>query len=100
MIAYEVTAVVSDPLISQYESYMTGRHIPDVLATGCFVGASISRGDPGKYRISYLARDQAAFDRYLADHAPALRDHFTQHFPQGVALSRQVWQTMEEWAHV
>ncbi len=99
MIAYEVTAVVSDPLISQYESYMAGRHIPDVLATGCFAGASISRGDPGKYRISYLASDRAALDRYIADHAPALRDHFNRHFPQGVTLSRQVWQTIEEWTH-
>lgn len=97
MIAYEITAVVSEPLTSEYESYMKARHIPDVLSTGCFTAASISRGDPGTYRISYLASDRTTFDRYIADYAPALRDHFNQHFPKGVTLSRKVWETIEEW---
>ena len=97
MIAYEITAVVSEPFISEYERYMKARHIPDVLSTGCFTGASISRGDPGTYRISYVAGDRTTFDRYIADHAPALRDHFNQHFPKGVELSRKVWEIIEEW---
>lgn len=97
MISYEVTAVVSEPLISEYESYMVERHIPDVLSTGCFTGAGMSRGDPGTYRVSYIARDRTTLDRYITDHAPALRDHFNQHFPDGVELSRKVWETIEEW---
>ena len=99
MLSYEITAEVSEPLTGEYESYMIGRHIPDVLATGCFTGASISRGEPGEYRIRYFVNDRATFDLYLADHAPALRDHFNRHFPEGVRLSRDVWETIEEWTH-
>lgn len=99
MISYEITAAVSEALIGEYESYMIGRHIPDVLATGCFTGASVARGEPGEYRISYLASDRATLDRYFADHAPWLRDHFSTQFPSGVTLSRHVWQTLEEWKH-
>ena len=99
MISYEITAEVSESLIGEYESYMIDRHIPDVLATGCFTGASISRGEPGEYRISYLASDRATLDRYFADHAPQLRDHFNKQFPSGVSLTRDVWQKLEEWSN-
>jgi hypothetical protein len=100
MISYEITATVDDRLVDRYESYMRDRHIPDVLSTGCFTGASIARGDPGKYRIAYLAKDRETFDHYIADHAPALRDHFTQQFPEGVALTRSVWKALQVWPDV
>jgi hypothetical protein len=98
MIAYEITATVSDSLTAAYEAYMIDRHIPDVLATGCFTGASIARGEPGSYRIAYIARDRATFDSYIAKHAAGLRDHFNSQFPEGITLSRSVWETLHEWA--
>ena len=98
MVTYEVTAVVRPQLAGDYERYMREQHIPDLLATGAFVAASFSQAGPGRYRIRYEAADRAALERYLAEHAPRLREDFLRHFPEGVELSREVWETLAAWA--
>ena len=97
MITYEVTATVDASLIDAYERYMRDRHIPDVLASGCFVGASFARSEAGRYRIRYEVRDRAVLDRYVAEHAPRLRADVERHFPSGVTLGREVWDVLESW---
>jgi hypothetical protein len=97
MIAYEVTAEVEEGLAAAYERYMREKHVPEVLATGCFFAAEFARSSPGRYRTSYLARSQADLDRYLGAHTARLRADFAAHFPEGVSLSREVWTTVERW---
>lgn len=97
MVTYEITAGVPSDRAARYEAYMRGRHIPDLLATGCFAGASLFRSAPGRYRIRYEAHDDAALERYLAGHAPRLRAHFEAEFPDGITLSREVWTVLERW---
>ena len=97
MVIYEITAEVREDLVPAYETFMRGTHIPDLLATGYFVGATFSRGTPGRYRIRYEARDLAALERYLADDAPRLRAHFDAQFGDGVRLSREVWAVVDRW---
>jgi hypothetical protein len=97
IVTYEITAEVREDLTPAYEAYMRGTHVPDLLATGYFVGASFGRAAAGRYRIRYEARDAAALERYLAEHAPRLRAHFDAHFPEGVRLSREVWTVLERW---
>lgn len=97
MITYEITAIVRVDLRDAYERYMRERHIPDLLATGCFVAATLSRSTPGRLRIRYEARHREALDRYLADHAPRLRAHALEHFPDGIELSREEWEVLEQW---
>ena len=97
MVVYEVTAVVEAKLADDYEQYMTERHIADVLATGYFSSATIDRiGE--KYRIRYYASDQASLDAYLASEAPRLRDDFNSHFPDGIELTRAVWDNIGEFS--
>lgn len=96
MVSYEVTAVVRADLAGAYESYMH-RHIADVLATGKFVAASFARSGAGRYRTRYEAVDQESLDRYLAADTTRLRADFSRHFPEGVELSREVWETLEVW---
>ncbi|HMS10446.1 MAG TPA: DUF4286 family protein [Pyrinomonadaceae bacterium] len=95
-ILYEVTVTVESPNRDGFEDYMTRRHIPDVLATGCFARASFVTDGAGKYRTTYLAAGQAALDRYFSDFASGLRDDFTVHFPAGVSVERQVWHWLKE----
>lgn len=97
MIAYEVTAEVEERLAAAFERYMRETHIAEVLATGCFQGAILARSSPGRYRTQYIARDEADLDRYLERHTAALRADFAAHFPEGVALTREVWTTVERW---
>lgn len=95
MITYEVSAVVDEALCEKYERYMTGRHLKDVLASGCFVSATLERATPGKYRVLYRAPTKEDVDRYLKEHTALLRADFAKHFPTGVRLEREVWTELE-----
>jgi hypothetical protein len=94
---YEVTAVVEHGLADGWERYMRERHIPAVLATGCFTGASLARAPGGRYLIRYHLASRGDLDRYLTDAAPALRAEFAARYPGGVALSRETWELVQAW---
>ena len=97
VITYEITAQVRLDLVTRYEDYMRATHIPDVLATGFFASASFSRATEGRYRIRYEAFDAEALQAYLAESATALRGHFSENFPEGVELSRENWEVLQQW---
>jgi hypothetical protein len=97
MVTYEVTTTVAPRLVDAYERYMRQVHIPDLLATGCFHGAALTRSAPGRYRVRYEAPAEAELERYLATHATRLRDDFASHFPEGVTASREVWVAIQSW---
>ena len=96
-VIYEITAVVRAGLIEEYETYMRGRHIPDLLATGYFSGAAFTRSGENRYRIRYEALSQKALDDYLDNEAERLRGDFLAHFPDGIELSREVWENLQAW---
>ena len=98
MIIYEVTAIVSAELMSKYEEYMTARHIPDLVETGCFTSAVFSKGEGGRYRIQYQAANEKNLNRYLNGDAQRLRADLAEHFPVGVELSREIWSVKYSWA--
>lgn len=97
MLTYEITAAVRPDLCDRYERYMRERHIPDLMRTDAFVAASFSRSAAGRYRIRYEARGREELDAYLAQHAPRLRQHFTDTFPDGVEVVREEWSVLESW---
>lgn len=90
---YEITADVREDLMGEFESYMSDRHIPDVMATGAFESATFSRGEKGRYRISYKT-SREDLDAYIRAHAPRLRAHVSDTFPDGVELSREEWKVI------
>jgi hypothetical protein len=96
MVIYEVTALVELERAAEYEQYIR-RHIPELIATGCFAGASFDQSAPGHYRVRYRSKTREDLDRYLRDHAPRLRADFSKHFPSGVNISREVWETLQVW---
>ncbi len=96
-VTYEITSTVEVDLCDDYQSYMIERHIPDLLETGEFAGASFSRSRPGRYRIRYAAHNRESLDRYLAEHAARLRQHFAETFPTGIELSREEWEEIRIW---
>ena len=96
-VLYEVTLQVQPALITAVERYMRTDHIPGILQTGCFYNIRFDQAGEGKFRTSYRAHSSADLERYLHDHAPALRAEFQAEFPSGVALTRETWTTLEEW---
>jgi hypothetical protein len=97
MVIYEVTATVQTANAPGYERYMREEHVPAIMATGCFRAAALSRADEGRYRACYEASSTQDLERYLAGYAPALREDFAAHFPEGVTVSREVWEVLQGW---
>jgi hypothetical protein len=97
MVTYEVTTLVQSHLVGAYERHMRERHIPELLGTGCFQGAVLTRSAPGRYRVRYEAQSDGDLERYLAKHAAQLREDFASHFPEGVTVSREVWVAIQTW---
>jgi hypothetical protein len=91
MMIYEVSAQVDESLTKKYELYMKEHHLRDVLASGCFVSATLERASAGKYRTLYRAPTKDDVDRYLREHTALLRADFAKHFPTGVKLEREIW---------
>ncbi|KXK02939.1 MAG: hypothetical protein UZ17_ACD001001387 [Acidobacteria bacterium OLB17] len=91
MFCYEVSAVVPDSLRPQFEEYMLAKHIAEVLETGCFVRARFC-ALAHSYATSYIARSQSEVDRYLEHFTEAMRDDFKLHFPEGIELSRRIYE--------
>ena len=99
-VAYEVRVTLPPDLEAAFAAYMTGKHIPEILATGCFRAAAFERLGPGLCRTRYEAASQGDLDRYLEAHAPHFRADFLEHFPPDprVEVSREVW--TESWRGV
>ena len=98
MVIYEVTTDVEPTGIAQYEAYMRNRHIPDVLATGCFVSATIAGSIPGRYRIRYVAKNMDILDDYLGKYSEQFQEDFADHLGSLVTVSREVWSELQHWS--
>lgn len=98
MVHYEVTVETTPELADRFETYMRRKHIPEILATGCFAAVAFQRADGGRFRTSYSARSREGVEQYLTDHTAAFRADFQSHFPEGVSAAREVWTDLETWS--
>lgn len=96
-IIYEIQASVRADLRAEWESYMRDEHVPEVVAAGGFLGATLERGDAGRYRIRYVAPDLERLEAYRRDAAPRLRQAALDRFPDGVELAREDWEVAGSW---
>ncbi|MCH2215202.1 MAG: DUF4286 family protein [Flavobacteriales bacterium] len=81
MIIYNVTVNVDYGSNEDWLKWMKEQHIPDVLATGLFFDAKLSKilaeEQGGKsYSIQYLSKSKKDYEQYQKEHAPRLQaDH-------------------------
>jgi hypothetical protein len=97
MVTYETTTLVPPNLVEAYERYMREHHVQELLDTGCFQSAVLTRSAQGRYRVRYEAPSEADLERYLSTHAGWLRGDFAIHFPDGVSTTREVWVAIQAW---
>ena len=94
MIHYTVMCDVDAAVAQTWLAWLVQIHIPDMLATGCIVSADVTRlEDPPSLRgerfvARYTAPDRATWERYLSDHAPALRGDHIERFGGRVTAER------------
>lgn len=80
MILYNVTISIDQVVEIQFVEWLRNKHIQDVLDTGCFKSARLTRltshtqPDTTNYSIQYLAESQKDLNKYYKVHAPRLRE--------------------------
>ncbi|ETV73963.1 hypothetical protein H257_11279 [Aphanomyces astaci] len=76
-------------------SYMQSGHHQDMLDTGCFIKAEFEQCEPPVLRSRYLLASPRDLDRYVAEHAEAMRSDFQVHFPNGIIVcERSTWRVL------
>ncbi len=78
MIIYNVTVNIDSSVHDEWLEWMKSKHIPDVVATGCFSSGNIFRimvdeQSGVSYSVQYCAASMEDINRYMKDHAPALQ---------------------------
>ena len=80
---------------------MQKEHIPEIMATGCFEKAQLVRlletdeEDGLTYAVQYYAADADAYNAYLSNFAPAMRNKVFKVWGSQVIAFRSLMQVME-----
>ena len=101
MILYNVTVSIDPEVHQEWLNWMKTTHVPDVMATGCFMEARISRVKGEEeggltFAISYVCETQEIYDRYQKEHAPALQKDHGEKFGGRFAAFRTMLTILEE----
>lgn len=101
MILYNVTVSIDPEIHQEWLEWMRVTHIPDVMATGCFIESRISRVHGEEeggltFAISYVAETQELFDGYQNTHAARLQAEHNEKFAGKCAAFRTMLTILEE----
>jgi hypothetical protein len=101
MILYNVTVSIDESIQHDWLQWMREIHIPEVLATGCFLESKISRiqgeEEGGKtFSIMYLAPDQETYEKYQREFAPKLQADHSQRYAGKFAAFRTLLHVIED----
>lgn len=102
MIVYNVTVKIENGIRQEWLEWMSSVHIPEVLATGCFVdyrilhllGQDDSQGTT--YAIQYRSPDINTLQLYMDRYAPALQKAHKERYEGKFVAFRTLLQTIEE----
>ena len=79
MIIYNVTINIDDEVHDEWLLWMKDKHIPDMLATGKFTHAKMTKilveEEMGgtSYSVQYTCQDRTTLDRYYEENAETMR---------------------------
>jgi hypothetical protein len=101
MILYNITVSIDAKVAEEWLEWMRTKHILDVLNTGCFIEARISRvhgeEDGGlTYAVSYVALSEEKYEHYKNAHAAGLQQEHMVKFGGTFAAFRTVLSIIEE----
>ena len=101
MILYNVTVSIDASAEQDWLQWMRTKHIPEVIATGCFLEGRLSRIHAEEeggltYAITYLSPSQEKFDTYQSKFAPELQKEHTDRYSGSFAAFRTLMTIVEE----
>ena len=92
-IIYNVTVNIDHGTHDEWLNWMKTTHIPDVMETGLFLEAKLSKilaEESGglSYSIQYLCENETNLDEYQANHAPKLQEEHNKKYQGKFAAFR------------
>lgn len=101
MILYNVTVSIDPYIAEDWLAWMRSNHIPEVMATGCFIESRLSRVHGEEeggmtYAITYLSPSQDKIDEYQKMHAPLLQKDHAERYQGKFAAFRTTLSLIEE----
>ncbi len=101
MILYNVTVSIDPAAEQEWLNWMRQTHIPEIMETGCFIEARLSRvhgeEDGGvTYATSYVAETKEKLADYQQQHAPRLQKDHNDRFAGRYAAFRTMLSVIEE----
>jgi hypothetical protein len=103
MLVYNVTVKIEHSVAEDWLDYMRNKHIADVLKTGCFSHARLTKmqhqeDDGATYAIQYTLPTQFALDEYMSKHAPALQKEHNDRYEGKYVSFRSVLEIIDEFS--
>lgn len=102
MYIYNVTTNIDESVHDQWLEWMKEIHIPDVLATGKFLNAKMSKVMVEEelggitYAVQFTTVDKETLQRYYDEDAPRLRKEVEKLFPNKFVSFRTELQIVSE----
>ncbi len=101
MILYNVTVAIDPSVEKEWVNWMRSVHIPDVMATGCFIESRFSKVQTEEeeglsYAITYLCEHKELLEKYRNNYAPELQKEHSEKFNGRFAAFRTFLDVIEE----
>ncbi len=101
MILYNVTVSIDERVHEDWLEWMRSKHVPDVMATGCFIESRISRVHGEEeggmtFAISYLCPSEEKYDQYQKEFATELQKDHMARYSGKFAAFRTLLTVLEE----
>lgn|SRR3989338_11702933 len=101
MILYNVTVSIDERIHEEWLEWMRTQHIPEVMATGCFIESRLARVHGEEeggltFAIGYVAPSQEKYDEYQALHATELQRQHGERYNGKFAAFRTMLTIIEE----
>lgn len=101
MIIYSVTISIDNQLEHEWIKWMQTVHIPQVMATGCFVNFTFFRlltkveDEGATFNLQYHARSMEEYVDYQDNYAPALQEDMASKYRNQYGAFRTLLETVE-----
>jgi hypothetical protein len=101
MYLYNVTVNVEDDVHDEWVNWMKSKHIPDVMATGCFVANRMLKllseieNNGTTYSLQYYFNRMEEYVRYQDKFARALQAEHTEKFKDKFVAFRTLLEIVE-----
>lgn len=100
MLVYNVTLKVHPDIVSEWKAWMMQTHIPEMMASGLFAQYNFCKlleqddSEGSTFVAQYFCNGREDYERYLQQHAPAMRQKGIDKFSDKVLGFRTLMETI------